>query len=35
MKNMMEEDKHRVMMVEKMLKLEVSYKAPLHEQCHT
>ena len=35
MKNVKEEDKHRVMMIEKMSKLEVSYEAPLHERYHT
>ena len=30
-----EEDKHRVMLIEKILKLEVSYEAPLHEWYHT
>ena len=35
MKNVKEEDKHRVMMIEKILKLEVSYEAPLHERYHT
>ena len=35
MKNVKEEDKHRVMMIEKILKLEVSYEALLHERYHT
>ena len=35
MKNVKEEDKHRVMMIEKILKLEFSYEAPLHERYHT
>ena len=35
MKNVKEKDKHRVMMIEKILKLEVSYEAPFHERYHT
>ena len=31
MKNVKEEDKHKVMMIEKILKVEVSYEAPLHD----
>ena len=32
---MKEDDKHIVMMIEKILKLEVSYEAPLYERYHT
>ena len=35
MKNVKEEDKHRVMMIEKILKLGVNYEASLHERYHT
>ena len=35
MKNMKKEDKHRVMVIKRILKLEVSSEAPLHKQYHT
>ena len=35
MKNVKREDKHRVMAVERVPKLEVSSEAPFHERYHT
>ena len=34
-KNVKREGKHRVMLIEIMLKLGVNYEAPLYERCHT
>ena len=35
MKNVKKEDKHRVMVIERILKMEVSSEAPFHKRYHT